>query len=565
MAWPKPSLSLILSAIFTAWLIHSTYTIYTVYNLSSCNGGAEKCLLPSWNDKSAFHIFVCTSTSKKPFYSPMTLIYSNNDFKTDSPIKLDLTYKVPKTTARNGTLFLHIILTPMRSKIFNEDLMSSPKTVHSVTPLTKQAVRVDSAYSLLHSSLGTRNGSSKSGPVNSRRKTSLSQKTESHLKPEIIVDVAIPQSLPLNSIPGELVHMFQLDKSNKFQPILFISELRTRVKQLVPMDPNVQDAHLTLQFTPSSLGKIRFMIIAETSLKTMHTLGFSEVDTDDVKGIFFDTNLYLLLLTVIVTAFHLLFDFLAFKSDVQFWRSRDSMAGLSFSSLVFRAVSQIIIAIYLWDQSASLFVLLPAMVGAAIELWKVRKALYLGKGSTGKLEQLTGEADTTFIKWIGLVFLVPLIIGGSVYSLLYSTHRSWKSWAIESAANGVYAFGFLFMLPQLYVNYKLKSVSALPWKAFMYKAFNTFIDDLFAFLLTSIPTSHRVAAFRDDLIFIVYLYQRWLYPVDRSRPSEFGEDDSAGPNAVQNKQVPSDGQPPLANGSTSADFQSKPRECKKVK
>jgi len=34
---------------------------------------------------------------------------------------------------------------------------------------------------------------------------------------------------------------------------------------------------------------------------------------------------------------------------------------------------------------------------------------------------------------------------------------------------GVYAFGFLFMLPQLFINYKLKSVAHLPWRAFMYK------------------------------------------------------------------------------------------------
>lgn len=46
----------------------------------------------------------------------------------------------------------------------------------------------------------------------------------------------------------------------------------------------------------------------------------------------------------------------------------------------------------------------------------------------------------------------------------------------------------------------------------MYKAFNTFIDDIFAFIIT-MPTAHRVACFRDDLIFIVYLYQRWW--VDR--------------------------------------------------
>ena len=46
------------------------------------------------------------------------------------------------------------------------------------------------------------------------------------------------------------------------------------------------------------------------------------------------------------------------------------------------------------------------------------------------------------------------------------------------------------MLPQLFVNYKLKSVAHLPWRAFMYKAFNTFIDDLFAFIIT-MPTAHR--------------------------------------------------------------------------
>lgn len=56
----------------------------------------------------------------------------------------------------------------------------------------------------------------------------------------------------------------------------------------------------------------------------------------------------------------------------------------------------------------------------------------------------------------------------------------------------------------------------------MYKAFNTFIDDVFAFIIT-MPTAHRLACFRDDIIFVIYLYQRWLYPVDKSRVNEFGQ------------------------------------------
>lgn len=96
------------------------------------------------------------------------------------------------------------------------------------------------------------------------------------------------------------------------------------------------------------------------------------------------------------------------------------------------------------------------------------------------------------------------------------------SWVINSLVNGVYCFGFLFMTPQLFLNYRMKSVAHLPWRAFMYKAFNTFIDDVFAFIIT-MPTAHRLACFRDDVIFLIYLYQRWLYPVDKTRVNEYGQ------------------------------------------
>ena len=36
------------------------------------------------------------------------------------------------------------------------------------------------------------------------------------------------------------------------------------------------------------------------------------------------------------------------------------------------------------------------------------------------------------------------------------------------------------------------------------------------------PTAHRVACLRDDAVFIVFLYQRWCYPVDKKRANEYG-------------------------------------------
>lgn len=62
----------------------------------------------------------------------------------------------------------------------------------------------------------------------------------------------------------------------------------------------------------------------------------------------------------------------------------------------------------------------------------------------------------------------------------------------------------------------------MPAKAMTYKFLNTFIDDLFAFTI-KMPTLHRLATLRDDVIFFVYLYQSWAYKVDRTRVNEFGQ------------------------------------------
>lgn len=37
------------------------------------------------------------------------------------------------------------------------------------------------------------------------------------------------------------------------------------------------------------------------------------------------------------------------------------------------------------------------------------------------------------------------------------------------------------------------------------------------------PILHRLATFRDDVIFFVWLYQKWAYKVDYTRVNEFGQ------------------------------------------
>jgi hypothetical protein len=66
------------------------------------------------------------------------------------------------------------------------------------------------------------------------------------------------------------------------------------------------------------------------------------------------------------------------------------------------------------------------------------------------------------------------------------------------------------MTPQIYINYKLKSVEHLPKKAMTYKFLNTIIDDLYAFAVKT-PTMYRIFCFKDDVIFVIYIYQIWKY------------------------------------------------------
>ncbi|VDM52825.1 unnamed protein product [Angiostrongylus costaricensis] len=355
------------------------------------------------------------------------------------------------------------------------------------------------------------------------RREIQAQPPTTHLRTVVcIMSLKDSPNLWMKELP-EIVSLFRW-QDGVYHPILYVAELMSREKDLVQLEPNTTVASFQIIYQPVSLGKIRFHRMITSSLAQLLELGFTQRDIEDVKGIFGDTNLYLLGVTIFVSAIHILFDVLSFKNDISFWRSRKSMVGLSTKALLWRCFSYTVIFFYLKDQDTSLLVIVPAGISVLIEFWKLKKAFKISFswrrgvkfGAHTAEEAKTDAFDNEAMKYL-MWLMTPLCIGGAVYS-----------WFVESLANGVYAFGFLFMLPQLFVNYKLKSVAHLPWRAFTYKAFNTFIDDLFAFIIV-MPTSHRVACFRDDIVFMVYLYQRYLYPVDHSRINEFGETGDVGP------------------------------------
>lgn len=231
------------------------------------------------------------------------------------------------------------------------------------------------------------------------------------------------------------------------------------------------------------------------------------------------------------------------------------MEGLSVRSVIMNVFVNLIVLLYLINNETSMMIIISNVVGLLIEvysflffhhlqLWKVTKAVkirFYWKGNKPVLHirdratystSKTKEYDDMAMRHL-MVILYPLVAGYAIYSLIYETHKSWYDWIITSLTNFVYLFGrvmymidsnrigFISMTPQLFINYKLKSVAHIPMNAMIYKTLNTFIDDMFSFII-KMPILHRIACFRDDIIFFIYLYQMWIYPVDKTRKNEFG-------------------------------------------
>jgi hypothetical protein len=77
---------------------------------------------------------------------------------------------------------------------------------------------------------------------------------------------------------------------------------------------------------------------------------------------------------MLASTLHLLFEFLAFKSDINFWQENKSLAGLSVRAVITDLFSQIIVFLFLVDSNTSLLVIIPSFCAIVIQCWKVQKA-----------------------------------------------------------------------------------------------------------------------------------------------------------------------------------------------
>ncbi|CAL8289244.1 unnamed protein product [Merluccius merluccius] len=129
---------------------------------------------------------------------------------------------------------------------------------------------------------------------------------------------------------------------------------------------------LTVSYQGTSLQTFRFWVHLQDLVYSLRQFGFTEENIDEIKETLCGSNLYLLILTALVTALHLICEFLALKNDITSWRKKKSMVGMSRRSVVWRCLSTLLVFLHLLEDT-SLLVLLPVGLGVCVEVWKVFK------------------------------------------------------------------------------------------------------------------------------------------------------------------------------------------------
>ncbi len=518
-------------------------------------------IAPIWEDKTNldFVIYVSETARHEAIANvPEERIVANEKAfgygKWDDKRVIDAEFDIPASVANNGTLWAHFFIGKTGAQLDPvQQGYDTSNAYHFVRPLTQYIAKKPErkTRNLLDSNdevVEVEEEPVQTGPI-----------TKSYYHPNFtmsfVPEVGIVSWPSMHPAARQFTHLEATGardatgQNGWHYPVLFVNTFWQLKAHMTELNSTV--TRLPIHIDLNNQANWLYQIIAsidegqkQTSRNaalggTLPPGGGDGSEFEMIKEVLLDTNPYLLMTTIVVSVLHMIFEMLAFKSDISHWKNKKDNVGISVRSILGNVFMQTVIFLYLLDnnENTSWMIMVSQGMGILLEFWKITKTVdvrfrhstglipyrivFEDKHKLSETEEKTKEYDAVAFKYV-YIAAVPLLLAYAAYSLIYDTHKSWYSFIIATLVGSVYAYGFLMMVPSLYINYRLKSVAHLPAKAMTYKFLNTFIDDLFAFTI-KMPTLHRLATLRDDLIFFVYLYQSYKYKVDYTRVNEFGQ------------------------------------------
>ncbi|BGP16452.1 hypothetical protein JCM10213_003992 [Rhodosporidiobolus nylandii] len=465
----------------------------------------------------------------------------------------EIEWDVPEAVQHNASFYLDVFVTrsghsPIPS---HPTYPSSGEVLHVRKPLTRYAPqkRARAVKNLLSGK-----------PASPEEEEKEEEETEQEKKDRPIVSYYHPNvtlelvcdsgNIPYANLPPPVkqhVHIARngektFDGKQAYFPPVWPNDFWLMKGSLQPVNTSTTRLPLRVDFHPTSNFKFQALSSLDDAFnKQSQATGGGGGELDEIKRMLTETNPLLLITTAVVSVLHMLFEFLAFTADIKHWRGKKELVGVSLRTILTNVFVQTIVLLYLIDQSeeTNYMILMSSGIGVLIEAWKITKAVDISliplpsrplfpyklsikdKHVLSEDEKKTQEFDKLAFKWVAWG-TTPFLLGWTVYSVMYQSHRSWYSFTIQTLTSFVQMFGFVQLVPQLIINWKLKSVAHIPMKAMGYKVLSTVIDDFFSFII-KMPLLHRLACFRDDVVFLILLYQMWIYKVDPTRENEYGQ------------------------------------------
>ena len=191
-------------------------------------------------------------------------------------------------------------------------------------------------------------------------------------------------SYPLDKVPPMVGNSLVVRRDTmEYIPVLFDDTLVSTSDKLMVLNDTITSLPLEIKIDASSRARWLLSVLMEQSIQMMtESMGANDRDGDDVRKLVTETNPIFLLGVLTVSMLHMLFDVLAFRSEISFWNGLETRKGISSRAQATGLVSQIVIFVYLYHNESSLLVLGPAGFSIGVGIWKLYRLRVLSGGET---------------------------------------------------------------------------------------------------------------------------------------------------------------------------------------
>lgn len=301
---------------------------------------------------------------------------------------------------------------------------------------------------------------------------------------------------------------------NFYRPVVFPNDFWLAKKDAYPINDTTLNAlPLTVHLESINVWKFNVYAVLASKEDDQQT-NSSQLGLDENLSVM-DQG-YMFSITLLTCFMHGLFEMLAFKNDIGFYRAKTHRIGISVNSLMIHIAIQIILFTYTMDFSSNAIRECIQLTHLCVNIWKLNHvwlhdyewvieqgsnygfAIKMVRTATRGKHKLVeqGEAktqqlDAVAVKLLALI-AVPLFAVYNAYHYYYHYNMliyhqlkniCMEDWTKKVIINGIVNFlsifgPFMVVYPQIYINYKMDMVNHISTNTMVYKIINVAVGKL---------------------------------------------------------------------------------------